>query len=146
MLPYDQSLVTVAFLWEKLPWPQLYKDMTRKTFFEGWSCFKFNNLGLALGTNKDVRELSWMLESSQSYALLIYIEYSFHFGFLWYSSFVINFPHFSKWYFRPVKILQLRHSQNNYQIWLYKLNLMWQELSYQIINISAVNQAVFCYY
>ena len=26
--------------------------MTRKTaFFEGWSWFKFNNLGLALGTN-----------------------------------------------------------------------------------------------
>ena len=26
--------------------------MTRKTaFFEGWSSFKFNNLGLALGTN-----------------------------------------------------------------------------------------------
>ena len=37
-------------------------------------------------------------------------------------------------------------SQNNYQIWLYKLNLMCEELSYQIINISAVNQAVFCYY
>ena len=30
----------------------IYKDLTRKTaFFEGWSCFKFNNLGLALGTN-----------------------------------------------------------------------------------------------
>ena len=26
--------------------------MTRKfAFFEGWSCFKFNNLGLALGAN-----------------------------------------------------------------------------------------------
>ena len=48
----DQSLVTVAFLWEKLSQPQFYKDLTRKTtFFEGWSCFKFNNLGLALGAN-----------------------------------------------------------------------------------------------
>ena len=29
--------------------PQFYKDVTRKTaFFEGWSWFKFNNLGLAL--------------------------------------------------------------------------------------------------
>ena len=30
-----------------------YKDLTRKTvfFFEGWSWFKFNNLGLALGKN-----------------------------------------------------------------------------------------------
>ena len=32
--------------------PQFIKDLTRKTaFFERWSCFKFNNLGLALGTN-----------------------------------------------------------------------------------------------
>ena len=45
-----------------------------------------------------------------------------------------------------MKILQLRHSQNNYQIWLHKLNLMCEELHYQIINTSAVNQAVFCYY
>ena len=48
----DQSLVTLAFIWEKLSQPQLYKDMTRKTAsFEGWSWFKFNNLGLARGTN-----------------------------------------------------------------------------------------------
>ena len=70
----------------------------------------------------------------------------FHFGFLWYSSFVINFPRFFKRYFRPMKILPLRYPQNNYQIWLYKLNLMCEELFYQIINISAVNQAIFCYY
>ena len=32
--------------------PQFYKDLTRKAaFFEEWSWFKFNNLGLALGTN-----------------------------------------------------------------------------------------------
>ena len=48
----DQSLVTLAFLWEKLSWPQFYKDLTRKiTFFEGWPLFKFNNLELALGMN-----------------------------------------------------------------------------------------------
>ena len=52
MCSCDQSLVTVAFLWEKLSQPQFYKDLTRKTaFFEGWSWFRFNNLGLALGTN-----------------------------------------------------------------------------------------------
>ena len=52
MWSYDESLVTLAFLWEKLSKPQFYKDLTRKTaFFEGWSWFKFNNLGLALGTN-----------------------------------------------------------------------------------------------
>ena len=32
--------------------PQFYKDLTRKTaFLEGCSWFKFNSLGLALGTN-----------------------------------------------------------------------------------------------
>ena len=52
MCSCDQSLVTVAFLWEKLSQPQFYKDLTRKTaFFEGWSWFKFNNLGLTLVTN-----------------------------------------------------------------------------------------------
>ena len=49
-------------------------------------------------------------------------------------------------YFGRMKILQLRYSQNNYQIWLHKLNLICGELSYQIISISAVNQAAFCYY
>ena len=48
----DQSLVTLAFVYEKLSQPQFYKDLTRKTaFFEGWPWFKFNNLGLALGKN-----------------------------------------------------------------------------------------------
>ena len=52
MCSCDQSLVTPAFLWENLSQPQFYKDLTRKTtFFEGWSRFKFNNLGLAPGTN-----------------------------------------------------------------------------------------------
>ena len=85
------------------------------------------------------------LDVSRSYALLISIEF-FYFGFLWYSSFVINFPRFLKRCFMLMKILLLRYSQNNYQIWLYKLNLMCEELSYQIINTSAVNQGVFCYY
>ena len=52
MCSCDQSLITVAFLWEKLSQPQFYKDLTGKiAFFEGWSWFKFHNLGLALGTN-----------------------------------------------------------------------------------------------
>ena len=63
--------------------------------------------------------------------------------FLWYSSFVINFPRFFEVAFQAD---DLRHSQNNYQIRLYKLNSMCEELSYQIINTSAVNQTVFCYY
>ena len=41
-----------------------------------------------------------------------------------------------------MKIHLLRYSQNKYQIWLHKLNLMCEELFFQIINISAVNQAV----
>ena len=71
------------------------------------------------------------------------MEFSFQFNFLWYSSFAINFLLFFKWYFRSMKILLLRYPQNNYQIWIYKLNLMREELCYQIISISAVNQAVF---
>ena len=52
MCSSDQSLVIVAFLWEKLSQPQFYKELTRKTaFFEGLFWFKFNNLGLALGKN-----------------------------------------------------------------------------------------------
>ena len=52
MCSCDQSLVNVAFLCETLSKPQFYKDWTRKTtFFEGLSSFKFNNLGLAVGTN-----------------------------------------------------------------------------------------------
>ena len=55
MCSCDQILVTLAFLREKLLQPQFYKDLTRKTtFFEGWSWFKFNNLGLALGANLKV--------------------------------------------------------------------------------------------
>ena len=45
MCSYDKSLVTVAFLWQKLSKPQFYKDLTIETaFFEGWSWFSFNNL------------------------------------------------------------------------------------------------------
>ena len=52
MCSCDQSLVTLAFLWEELSQPQFYKDLTWKTtFFEGWSWFKFNNLGIAPGKN-----------------------------------------------------------------------------------------------
>ena len=52
MCSCDQSLVTVAFLWETLSQPQFYKDLTKNTaFFEGLSSCKFNNLELALGTN-----------------------------------------------------------------------------------------------
>ena len=48
----EQSLVTLAFLWEKLSQPYFYNDLTRKTaFFEGRSWLKFNKLGLALGKN-----------------------------------------------------------------------------------------------
>ena len=35
MPSFDQSLVTLALLWEKLSQPQFYKDLTRRnTFFE----------------------------------------------------------------------------------------------------------------
>ena len=92
---------------------------------------------------KDVKELTWTFHRIIRFWFLL----NFLFGFLWYSSFVINFPRFFKRLFKPttILILLLRHSQKNYQMWLYKLNLMCEGLSYQIINTSAVNQAVFCW-
>ena len=45
-----QSLITLAFLWEKLLQLQFCKDLTRNiTFFEGCPWFKFKNLRLAIG-------------------------------------------------------------------------------------------------
>ena len=62
ILPRDSNYIVDVIVWpnfdnstilsEKLSQPQFYKDSTRKSaFFEGWSWFKFNNFGLALGTN-----------------------------------------------------------------------------------------------
>ena len=52
MWSYDQSLVILKFLWEKLSYPQFYKDLSRKTASVEERCwFKLDNLGLALGTN-----------------------------------------------------------------------------------------------
>ena len=69
-----QSLVTQAILWKKLSQPQFYNDLTRNNrIFEGSSWFKFNNLGLALGTKLKfytsvakgfklkVRKFSWII-------------------------------------------------------------------------------------
>ena len=60
--------------------------------------------------------------------------FSFHLGFSWYSSSVINFPYFFSVFFELVKILLFRHSQNNYQLRLNKSNLMCDKQVYQIIN------------
>ena len=59
---HDSNYIVDVFMWPKFfnlsismtefIISQVYKDLTRKTtFFEGWSWFKFNNLGLTLGTN-----------------------------------------------------------------------------------------------
>ena len=48
--------------------------------------------------------------------------------------------------FKPAKSFLCRHSQNNYQFQLCKLNLTFEKLSYQIAHTLAVNQAFFCYY
>ena len=92
------------------------------------------------GLTKDVKELSWMSHRV--------IRFWFLLKFLFISAFfdILASLSISRVLSRPTKILLLRHSQNNYQMWLYKLSLMCEELSYQIINTSAVNQAAFCYY
>ena len=94
----------------------------------------------------NIWELSWMSHGWMSYALLISLQFSFHFGFLWYSSFGISFPRFFKWLFKSLKILKLRHSHSNYQICWHKLNLMCRKVSNQIITTPVVHQVVFCYY
>ena len=60
--------------------------------------------------------------------LLSSIEFSFHFDFLWYSSFVINFPRFCKQYSGQWKILLLRYSQNNYQISVFLTHVSIQQM------------------
>ena len=48
MWSFDQSLVTLVLLWEKLS--SILKGFGQKNhFFERWSWLKLNNLGLALG-------------------------------------------------------------------------------------------------
>ena len=58
----DSNYIVDVLMWPKLGnssnskrkviTTSIFKDLTRKTaFFEGWSWFKFNDLGLALGTN-----------------------------------------------------------------------------------------------
>ena len=50
MWSYDQSLIALVFISEKLSWTRFYRDLIRKTtFLERRSRLKFNNLGLALG-------------------------------------------------------------------------------------------------
>ena len=59
VLSRDSNYIVDVFMWLmfgnssiSMKQPQFYKDLTRKNaFFEGWSCFKFNNLGVALGKN-----------------------------------------------------------------------------------------------
>ena len=93
-----------------------------------------------VSVNKDVKEFSWMLSASDFHWIFCSFRLSLN------SRFVINFPRFFKPLFRPTKILLLRYSQNNYQMWLYKLSLICEELSYQFSNTSGFNQAVFGYY
>ena len=148
------NFIASFFIWWNvylnLYWPEQLSDRRIRylsSMISGW-------FGMMSLMTQSVKTWLWlvskMLDSltgvSQSYALLISIEFSFHFDFLLYSSFIINFPRFFKQYFRLMKIPLLRYSQNNYQIWLFKLNVMCEELSYQTINISAANQAVFHYY
>ena len=76
---------------------------------------------------KDVKEISWMSRSLIHFWFLLIF---FYFAFLWYSSFVSNSPCIFQRLFWLTKILLLRHSKKNYQMFLYKLDIMCEELSY----------------
>ena len=89
---------------------------------------------------KDVKELSWMSHRV--------IRFWFLLNFLFILAFFdilasLSISHIFQVALQADQILLLRHSQNNYQMWLNKLSLMCEELSHQIINTSGVNQAVF---
>ena len=107
MCSCDQSLVTLAFLWEKLSQPQFYKDLTRKTaFFEGWSWFKFNNLRLALGTKlkfytnvtkglkSKVRKFWWLIPTFVEVTGEKLVGGPFRPPHLWHKCFPVNFEKF----------------------------------------------------
>ena len=53
MCSCQQSLVTLSFLWDERSYHNLnLKQKNKKpAFFEGWTWFKFNNLGLTPDTN-----------------------------------------------------------------------------------------------
>ena len=57
ILSRDLNYIVDVFIWPKfgnssISMRVFYKDLNRKTaFFEGWSWFRLNNLGLAPGTN-----------------------------------------------------------------------------------------------
>ena len=94
---------------------------------------------------KDDKEVSWMYHRVIRFWFLLnflFISALFDILALLLSHLLCS----SKWLFRQTEILLFRHSQNNYQMRLYKLNLMCEGLSCQIINTSTANQAVFCYY
>ena len=60
ILWHESNYVVDMVMWPKCGNSSIFmrevlKDLARKTtFFEGWSWFKFNNLGLSLGTNLKV--------------------------------------------------------------------------------------------
>ena len=69
----------------------------------------------------------------------IFFSFQIHFIF----QFCYRFLAFFKCFFNPEEILLFKHSQTNYQVRLYKLNSICEKLSYQLLNILAVNPAVF---
>ena len=93
-----------------------------------------------LDVNKNIRELSWMSHRViRFWFLLTFLFISAFFDIL--ASLLISCV-FSRGFSGRPKSSCL----DNYQMWLCKLDLMCEKLSYQIINTSTVNQAVFCYY
>ena len=69
-----------------------------------------------LWKKKNARNLSWMFHGIMCFWFLLIFFFSFRLPLIFYLRY--QFPAF----FRPMKILINRHSQNNYQIWLLKLN------------------------
>ena len=69
---------------------------------------------------KNIRKLIWMSHGVMCFWFLLNLPFISAFFDILAS---LSISAFFKRLFRPMKILLLRHPQNNYQIWLYNLNL-----------------------
>ena len=86
------------------------------------------------------------LNVSRSHALLISIEFFFSFRLPLIFQLRYQFPAFFQAAFQVDENPSAQTFSKQLSNLLHQLNLMCQELFYQIINPSAVNQVVFCYY
>ena len=104
---------------------------------------RIHSVSASLIQIKDLRQLSWMSHGVMRFWFLLnflFASVAFDIPASLSVSRVFSSGFLGRW---KSPCLDIPEQLSNS---LYKLNLMCDEVSYQIINTSAVNQAVFCYY